>query len=141
MNYEQPHSHGDRPDAVPSIVTISRGNAPSNEAGDRIRDAYAHHGNGFAAYLSLDHVNPYSETLEADFAHALEGIYRDRTALVDETINAFGWYDKLDRLSQTDPEFGDVLNIDRDAVWDVIQQHFDVIQIGSVCYVFETRGR
>ena len=110
--------------------------APDPVAAARITDAYGYHGTAMAAFLGLDDTDPYDTNIALDFLNCFHGRYDSMSDLIDETIEVQGWNEALNRMSVDYPGLDLVLSINRDAVADLIDMRFDVVDLGDL-YVFE----
>ncbi|TWP34409.1 hypothetical protein [Leekyejoonella antrihumi] len=110
---------------------------PSPDAAHLIEEVYARHGNAFAVYLSLEDVDQYSESVEEDFRDAYVASYDSQDALVDDTIDSWGWHRDLDRLLRDEPLLRSIVTLDRDAIWDFTQEHYDIVNLVDEYHVFE----
>lgn len=110
--------------------------APDVVAAARITDAYAYHGTAMAAFLGLDDVNPYDGDIALDFLNCFHGRYESMSDLIDETIEVQGWNEALNKVFAEHPGLDLVVTINRDAVADLVDMRFDVVDLGDL-YVFE----
>lgn len=110
--------------------------APDAAAAARITDAYAYHGTAMAAFLGLDDIDPYDGNIALDFLNCFHGRYASMNDLIDETIEVQGWNEALNTAFADYPGLDLVLTINRDAVADLIDMRFDVVDLGDL-YVFE----
>lgn len=111
--------------------------APDTDAADRVTQAFARHGTAFAVYLGLPDIDPYDQDIETSFWEHHVGTYEDRDALVDDTIDTFGWNRELDQLLVDHPLLRSVVAIVRDAVWEHVTDRFDIVAIGHQLYAYE----
>lgn len=143
MNHQQP-DHDDGPkhrsERQPLIgdhfITHLIREAPDAVAAARITDAYEYHGTAMAAFLGLDDTDPYDNNIALDFLNCFHGRYDSMNDLIDEVIEVQGWNEALNQVSVDYPGLGLVLTISRDAVADLIEMRFDVVDLGDL-YVFE----
>lgn len=113
------------------------GAAPTRRAAHNIAEQYAQHGTPFALYLGLDDVDPYGEELAQRFKADFVGTYPDRQSLMDETLETLGLREDLDEFMRTHMEFEGLLTFDYDTLWELLQDRYEIIDIGGVLYVFE----
>jgi hypothetical protein len=123
--------------------------APTPDTARAIAEAYDRHGVPFAIYLSLDGVDKYVRdfgpdhqpvgpaTIEADFRDVYYGYFADRETLVDDTIASFDWGVELNQLLRDHPDLRRMVTFDRDAIWEFVQQHYEVVNGVHGLYAFE----
>ena len=143
MNHQQP-DHDNRPkhrsERQPLIgdhfINHLIQTAPDAVAAARISDAYGYHGTAMAAFLGLDDIDPYDANIALDFLNCFHGRYDSMSDLIDETIEAQGWNEALNKAFADYPGLDLVVTINREAVADLVEMRFDVVDLGNL-YVFE----
>lgn len=115
--------------------------APDDAAAQRVHGACRRHGAPFAAYLTLDGVDPYDTEVSDGFEASYLGSFPDRAALVTQTIETFGWQHDLDRVLGTHLELSALVAFDPDAVFGFVCDHYDVVETDTGLYLFEAWQR
>lgn len=137
-NYsENPRHRGEREPLIgDNFINHLIDTSPDPGAATRITDAYSHHGTAMAAFLGLDDTDPYDTNIALDFLNCYHGRYRSMSELIDEVIETQGWNQALDQVFADHPGLDRVVAINRDAVADLVDMRFDVVDLGDL-YVFE----
>lgn len=143
MNHQQPDHHDGpkhRSEHLPLIgdhfIKHLTETAPDAAAAARITDAYAYHGTAMAAFLGLDDIDPYDSNIALDFLNCFHGRYQSMNDLIDEVIESQGWNEALNKAFADYPGLDLVVTINREAVADLMDMRFDVVDLGDL-YVFE----
>lgn len=137
MNHEQPKHRSEREPLIGDhFINHLIETAPNAEAAERIRDAYDYHGTAMAAFLGLDDIDPYGEHISLDFLNCYHGKYARMSDLVDEVIEERGWIQTLEKVYEEHPELEFLLTFDRDAASDLVEIHYDIVDLGEL-HVFE----
>lgn len=131
-----PEQHTSQPRLGDYFIADVLDHAPTPQAAARIEDAYTRHGTAFAVYLGLEDIDRYSTTVEAEFTNCYIGYYPTQDALIDDTIDTFGWQESLDEFLNQHIDLKPFLSLDRDGIWDFIQDSFEVVDLGGL-HVFE----
>lgn len=140
MNHEQPKHRKHRSEREPLIgdhfINHLIDTAPDAVAAARITEAYGYHGTAIAAFLGLDDTDPYNADIALDFLNCDHGHYRSMDELIDEVVESHGWNQALDQVFADHPGLELVVVINRDAVTDLMDMRFDIVDLGDL-YVFE----
>lgn len=120
-----------------AYITELADQAPNLPARMTLLNAYLQFGTPFALYLGLDGVDPYSGDIVETYKANYGGRYESKQHLMDQTLEDLGLREELDTFMADHMEFQGLLTFDYDTLWELLQDRWEIIDIGGVLYVFE----
>lgn len=144
MNHESEHQSNTPQSREPrherlgdTFVADLADQAPDLDVRMTLLNGYLRYGTPFALYLGLDDIDPYSEGLVQRFKADFVGAYPDRHSLMDRTLETLGLREDLDEFMRTHMKLEGLLTFDYDTFWELLQDRYEIIDLGGMLYVFE----
>lgn len=102
----------------------------------RSAEGVREHGDAFRAFLMLDDVDPRRDDLISRFHEWYVATFSSRDALLDGLSEVTDWEAAVKALAE---ELGieGFVRVDREAIWDVIHDAWEIVELNGKYYVFE----